>query len=69
MAFNNNSTVFSTEKKKGGNYKLTATAVSALAGLSTSNDISDVLDILSTVVKDSHVVLQNQIGNATSELY
>ena len=61
------STVFSTEKKKGGSYKLTSTAVTALGSVTTSSSISDVLDILSEVVKDSHVVAPNQIGKATSE--
>ena len=60
------SSVFSTEKKKGGSYKLTSTAVTALAALNTTKSISDVLDILSEVVKDSHVVAANQIGRATS---
>ena len=60
------STVFSTEKKKGGAYVLTSAAVTALAGMTTSNTISDVLDVLSTVVKDSHVVGANSIGKATS---
>ena len=64
--YNNDSTVFSTEKKKGGSYTLTASAVSALSGLSTSSTINDVLDILSTVVKDNHVVADESIGKATS---
>ena len=61
------SSVFSTEKKKGGSYVLTATAVTALGSVSTSTTISEVLDILSEVVKASHVVAPNQIGKATSE--
>ena len=58
--------VFSTEKKKGGNYNLTAGAVTVLAGLTTSNTVSDVLDVLSTVVEDSHPVSANPIGKAES---
>lgn len=60
------STVFSTEKKKGGAYTLTSAAVTALGGLTTANTVSEVLDILSEVVKDSHVVGANSIGKATS---
>ena len=61
-------TTFSTEKKKGGSYPLTSAAVTALGALTTSSTVSDVLDILSTVTADSHVVDANQIGFATSEL-
>ena len=66
MAFNNDSTVFSTEKKKGGAYVLTSAAVTALSALTTSSTISDALDILSTVVKNSHVVTSTSIGFASS---
>ena len=59
---------FSTEKKKGGSYALTADAVTALGALTTASSVSDVLDILSTVTKDSHVVDAGQIGYATSVL-
>jgi hypothetical protein len=62
------STVWSTEKKKGGNYALTSTAVTALAAVTTATTINEVLDVLSTVVRDSHVVDANQIGGATSTL-
>lgn len=58
--------VFSTEKKKGGNYNLTAGAVTVLAGLTTSNTVSDVLDVLSTVVEDSHPVSASVTGKAES---
>ena len=61
------SSVFSTEKKKGGSYVLTSAAVTALGSVSTSTKVSEVLDILSEVVKASHVVAPNQIGKATSE--
>lgn len=61
-------TTFSTEKKKGGAYALTSAAVTALGLLSTSSTVSDVLDILSTVTKDQHVVAANQIGKASSTL-
>ena len=60
------SSVFSVEKSKGGSYNLDSTAVTALGNLDTTNDISDVLDILSTLVKDSHVVGTESIGKATS---
>ena len=59
---------FSTEKKKGGSYALTADAVTALGALTTASTVNDVLDILSTVTKDSHVVDAGQIGYATSVL-
>ena len=59
---------FSTEKKKGGSYALTAGAVTALGALTTASTINDVLDILSTVTKDQHVVAANQIGKASSTL-
>ena len=62
------STVWSTEKKKGGNYALTSTAVTALAAVTTATTVNEVLDVLSTVVRDSHVVDANQIGGATSTL-
>jgi uncharacterized membrane protein HdeD (DUF308 family) len=61
-------TTFSTEKKKGGNYVLTSTAVTALAALTTASTVSNVLDILSTVTEDSHVVASAQIGKASSVL-
>jgi hypothetical protein len=61
-------TTFSTEKKKGGAYQLTTTAVTALQGVGTATTVSEVLDILSTVTKDQHVVAPNQIGKASSVL-
>ena len=61
------SSVFSTEKKKGGSYTLGNPAVNKLILLGANNTVSDVLDILSEVVRDSHVVAPNQIGKATSE--
>ena len=61
-------TTFSTEKKKGGSYQLTSTAVTALQAVTTATTVNDVLDILSTVTKDQHVVAPNQIGKATSVL-
>lgn len=59
---------FSTEKKKGGSYALSAAAVTALGTLTTSSTVSDVLDILSTVTAVQHTVATNQIGYATSTL-
>ena len=59
------STVWSTEKKKGGAYPLTATAVTALTAVTTATTINEVLDILSEVVKASHVVSAGGIGKAT----
>ena len=59
-------TTFSTEKKKGGTYSLTAAAVTALTAVTTASTVADVLDILSTVTKDSHVVDTDSIGYATS---
>ena len=57
--------MFSTEKKKGGAYALTSAAVTALGAVTTSSTVSDVLDILSEVVKDSHVVTSTGIGKAS----
>ena len=45
------STVWSTEKKKGGAYVLDATAVTALTAVTTATTINEVLDILSEVSK------------------
>ena len=59
-------TTWSTEKKKGGSYVLTAAAVSALAAVTTSTTVAEVLDILSTVTADSHVVADNTVGLARS---
>ena len=59
-------TTFSTERKKGGAYVLTAAAVTALSAVTTATTVSDVLAVLSTVTKDSHVVGANSIGKATS---
>ena len=59
---------FSTEKKKGGSYTLTSTAVTALGALTATSTVNDVLDILSTVTKDQHEVDDGQIGKATSVL-
>ena len=61
-------TTFSTDKKKGGSYKLTALALTQLGELTEESSVSDVLDILSEVTRDSHVVGPNQIGFATSTL-
>lgn len=55
---------FSTERKKGGSYVLTSTAVTALGALTTASKVSDVLAILSTVTKDSHVVSTTPSGPA-----
>ncbi len=57
---------FSTERKKGGIYPLTADAVTALTAVTTANAVTDVLTILSTVTKDAHVVAAGQTGMATS---
>ena len=59
---------FSTEKKKGGAYALTAAAVTALGELTTASTVSDVLDILSEVTHASHEVAAGQIGKASSVL-
>ena len=59
---------FSTERKKGGSYVLTSTAVTALAAVTTSTTVSEVLAILSEVTHASHEVAPNQIGKASSVL-
>ena len=57
---------FSTERKKGGSYPLTAAAVTALGAVTTASTVNDVLAILSQVTHDQHEVAPNQIGFATS---
>ena len=59
---------FSTFKNKGGNYLLGAAAETALAALTATSTVNDVLDILSTVTKTQHVVAANQIGLASSSV-
>ncbi len=61
-------TTFSTIKRKGGAYTLDATAVSELASLTSSNTVSDVLDILSALTARAHTVGSNAIGKASSVL-
>ena len=58
-------TTFSTERKKGGSYVLTAAAVTALGAVTTASTVSDVLAILSTVTKDSHAVTATSFGKAS----
>jgi hypothetical protein len=60
------STVFSTEKKKGGAYVLDATCLTALGALGATATASDALDLLSANQKRAHVVSANQIGKASS---
>ena len=62
------STVFSTEKKKGGGYVLDATCRTALGALGATATASDALDLLSANQRRAHVVGANQIGTATSTL-
>ena len=59
---------FTTERKKGGSYNLTADAVSKLQAFDQTKTVADVLAVLSEVTRDSHVVAANQIGGATSTL-
>ena len=59
---------FSSERKKGGSYTLTAAAVTALGGLTTASTVSEVLAILSEVTHASHAVAPGQIGKASSVL-
>ena len=61
-------TGFSTEKKKRGSDVLDATALTALAGLTSGATAADVLDLLSANQKRAHVVAPGQIGKATSVL-
>ena len=56
---------FSTERKKGGSYVLTAGAVTALSAVTTATTVREVLDILSEVVRDSHPVSADGIGAAS----
>lgn len=58
--------VFSTEKKKCGSAPLTSAAVTALAGVSTSTTVAEVLDILSLAVEADRVVTNSSIGRASS---
>ena len=59
---------FSTERKKGASYTLTAAAVTALAAVDTTTTVREVLAILSEVTHASHVVAPGQIGKASSVL-
>lgn len=59
---------FSLEKKVGGSYKLDATADTALAGLTTSSTVNDVLDILSALVERRRAVDRDTIGTSSSKL-
>ena len=61
-------TTFSTERKKGASYKLTAAAVTALSAVDTDTTVRDVLAILSEVTHASHAVGSDSIGKATSVL-
>ena len=56
---------FTTERKKGGGYALTAEAVTALTAMTSANTVADVLAVLSTVTKDSHVVGATSFGKAS----
>ena len=58
--------VFSTEKKKCGSTPIDATADSALAAITTSSTVADVLDILSLAVEADRTVTSNSIGRTTS---
>ena len=59
---------FSTEKKKRGSDLLDATAVAALAAVTTATTTAEVLDLLSANSKRAHVVAAGQIGKASSTL-
>jgi hypothetical protein len=59
---------FSTERKKGASYVLTAAAVTALAAVDETTTVREVLAILSEVTHASHEVAPNQIGKASSVL-
>ena len=59
---------FSTERKKGASYPLTAAAVTALSAVDTTTTVRDVLAILSEVTHASHAVAPGQIGKASSVL-
>ena len=61
-------TTFSSERKKGASYTLTAEAVTALSALTTASTVREVLAILSEVTHASHVVAPGQIGKASSVL-
>jgi hypothetical protein len=61
-----NASTFTTDRKKGGQYTLTSTAVTALAAVTTATTVRQVLQILSTVVADKHVNTASATGFATS---
>lgn len=59
--------IFSTEKSSGeAKTKLDATAVAALAALTTANRIDDALDVLSACVARGNAVTASSVGLATS---
>ena len=52
-----------------GDTTLSASEVTALGALTTSNDVSDVLAVLNTAVARGRAVTGNSIGKASSTLY
>lgn len=60
--------IFSTEKKLCGSTKLDSTADTALAALTTSSTIADVLDILSALVERRRAVDRDTVGLSSSKL-
>jgi hypothetical protein len=64
-----NASTFADDRKNGGNYTLTSTAVAALAAVTTATTVRQVLQVLSTVTRDKHAVSASSIGNATSVKY
>ena len=59
---------YSLDKYERSNASLTSDAVTALAALTTSSTVAEVLDILSGVTRDDYVVGPNQMGLASSTL-
>jgi hypothetical protein len=59
--------IFSPEKSSGeAKTKLDATAVAALAALTTANTVDEALDILSACVARGNAVTASSVGLATS---
>ena len=65
-AISHAASTFSPYKNLSGGYTLTADAVTALAAVTTSTTIDEVLKVLSTVTAAQHVVTNDSIGYATS---
>lgn len=59
---------YSLEKKNRGSAPIGSAGATALAALTATSTVAEVLDILSAATKTDYVVDANQMGRATSVL-